>query len=546
MNMSSQQNSSSEEQDLIILLEAVPRDTPKEKLADVLDGFFKVLARFNKAKIISTLNYAVKDRFGLIHKVIEAYEKTVLDYKKDFAIEDIQGKNDKGEKEAYSDEEIAEAKKILSSPKPLFQVLEYIKRLGLAGEERNALIHYLAFSSRILDQPISVIVKGDSSAGKSFTLNRVMKIIPKSAYIDLTDATPQSFYYGKEDMFKHKIIVLFERQGMDKTEYPIRTLQSEGKLKIQVTVKNPETGQFEAQEIEREGPAGFITTTTASGIHTENETRNLSIYPDQSVGQTLRIYEATEEKYLGKKKEPEAETKKYQAIQLCLEAIPVYIPYLKSIGKRFPSGVMRTRRDYGRFIALIEISAFFHQHLRNRVERESGTHIQATLADYEVARILSEDYFLKSIYEIPPRTIEIIEAARELASVEGDNEASFTLTNLSKFLGWDRDTVTKWMKPAEKKTYITLVEESKGRKGARYRLETDKRLPDKKFLAELSVMAYENPNESLDNIYDPLTGGDIRVEPVDAVEALKVVELIEEGKQPEPLSEQEPLREIPF
>jgi len=112
-----------------------------------------------------------------------------------------------------------------------------VKKLGVVGEEKNVLLHYIILTSRKLRQPLSATVKGDSSSGKSYTLLTTIKLFPKSAYIDLTDATPQSFYYCPEDYFKHKIIVIFEKHGGERADYAIRTLQSEGKLKIQVTIK---------------------------------------------------------------------------------------------------------------------------------------------------------------------------------------------------------------------------------------------------------------------------------------------------------------------
>ena len=44
-----------------------------------------------------------------------------------------------------------------------------VRSAGLVGEERNARIVFLAFVSRLLDKIISVVVKGPSSGGKSFS-----------------------------------------------------------------------------------------------------------------------------------------------------------------------------------------------------------------------------------------------------------------------------------------------------------------------------------------------------------------------------------------
>lgn len=555
------------ESNLMEMLKLIPKDTPKYKLPKVLDDFFHALAHESAANIFSMLRHAVKVRFDLTNEDIKAYEKTISVYEKELAIKS-QGEEDEII-EVYTDDESAAGKKILQSPTLLHDFLSILKRSGLVGEERNALIHCLAFTSRLLKQPLSITVKGDSSAGKSFTLGKAMALMPKSAYIDLTDATPQSFYYGKPDQFKHRIVVIFERNGAERADYTIRSLQSEGKLKIQVTVKNPATGVFEAKTIEREGPTGFITTTTASQIHAENETRNLSIFPDQTTSQTERIYTVTNEHYLGKNKLNESEIRPFQAAQTLIKGFSVLIPFAEGLEKHFPKEILRTRRDYARFLGIIEVSTLLHQEQREKIEKVGTTFLLATLADYEIARCLTEYSLARSIYELPPRTSELLEVIPDLIKElrasrkpsnnpyedeDEDEEPSFTITDLAKYVKWDRDTVDRWLKPAQKKTIVTRVEEAKGNKGARYRLEDTVYHTDN-FLPSVYVVASQNLKEPIDGIYNPLTGEPIDIQAVDTTTALQAAGLISEVEEhgdlkiavaPDALSEQSPPPDVPF
>ncbi len=54
-------------------------------------------------------------------------------------------------------------------PDILDRVATDLRRGGLVGEDRTTKLLYLALTSRVLDQPVSVVVKGPSSGGKSFT-----------------------------------------------------------------------------------------------------------------------------------------------------------------------------------------------------------------------------------------------------------------------------------------------------------------------------------------------------------------------------------------
>jgi hypothetical protein len=62
-------------------------------------------------------------------------------------------------------------------------------RSGLAGEERLAQIVYLAVTSRLLpwghptQRPVSLIVKGTTSSGKSHATATTLWFFPEGAYV---------------------------------------------------------------------------------------------------------------------------------------------------------------------------------------------------------------------------------------------------------------------------------------------------------------------------------------------------------------------------
>lgn len=506
-----------------ILLDTVPKDTPKENLISALNPLLEVLATGKSlAEAELYIRNKVKDDLDLKTKDVDSILKHFKEIRGPILAKIQTAKEKAVQLEAeppLTEEEKQTAEYVLKSPTLLFDILQMVKKLGVVGEERNILLHYIIFTSRKLKCPLSATVKGDSSAGKSHTLMIPMKLFPKSAYIDLTDATPQSFFYCPEDYFIHKIIVIFEKHGGERADYAIRTLQSEGKLKIQVTVKNPTTGEFEAKTIEKDGPTGFITTTTSSFIHAENDTRNISMFPDQSSEQTMRVYESVDSRYLGVQPISKEELRPWHHAQLILEELPVYIPFVKSFRKYFPAHIVRTRRDYGHFLAIIETIALLHQKQRGRIEVNGKVHIRATLADAYMAQIIVENSLSKSIYELPEKTIEVIRTAKALLSEpsadpleRGMEDETFTITVLARKLGWDRDTTAKWMKPATKKGYMSIVTDHKGPKGSTYKLE-EKDLPGDTFLPSIEVLAADNPSEITANIYNPLTGEKVSLAP---------------------------------
>jgi hypothetical protein len=116
------------------------------------------------------------------------------------------------------------------------------------------MILYLALRSRRLDRPVSVAVKGPSSGGKSYVVERVLGYFPERAYYALTAMSEKTLAYSEESI-RHRFLVLYEAAGMngDFQTYLIRSLLSEGRLRYETIEKTSEG--LKPRLIEREGPA---------------------------------------------------------------------------------------------------------------------------------------------------------------------------------------------------------------------------------------------------------------------------------------------------
>ena len=121
---------------------------------------------------------------------------------------------------------------------------------------------YFAVTSRLLERPVSVAIKGPSSGGKSLSTELVLKLFPPSAFYALTAMSDRALAYSNEPL-KHRHLVICEAAGMsaDFATYLIRSLLSEGRLRYE-TVEKTKVGLM-PKIIEREGPTGLLVTTTA-------------------------------------------------------------------------------------------------------------------------------------------------------------------------------------------------------------------------------------------------------------------------------------------
>ena len=87
-----------------------------------------------------------------------------------------------------------------------------LARLGLVGERRAAMLLYLALVSRLFGRPVSVVIKGPSSGGKSFVVEIVLKFFPPDAFYSLT-AERRALAYSAEPL-RHRHLVIYEAAGM--------------------------------------------------------------------------------------------------------------------------------------------------------------------------------------------------------------------------------------------------------------------------------------------------------------------------------------------
>ena len=180
---------------------------------------------------------------------------------------------------------------LASEPDLLDRFAHELERAGFVGETKAAKILYLALTSRLLDRPVSVAVKGPSSAGKSYLVERVLDFFPASAYHALTAMSERALAYSTEPL-QHRFLILYEAAGLESefASYLVRSLLSEGRIRYE-TVEKTANG-LEPRLIERTGPTGLVITTTRVQLHPENETRLFSLTVTDTPEQTRAIFQA--------------------------------------------------------------------------------------------------------------------------------------------------------------------------------------------------------------------------------------------------------------
>lgn len=192
-------------------------------------------------------------------------------------------------------EEQAAAMELLRDPRLLERVLEDFERCGAVGEEINKKVSYLAAVSRMLAKPLAIVVQSSSSAGKSSLMEAVMGFMPEEHRESYTAMTGQALFYMGQKNLKHKINAIAEQQGAEAASYPLKLLQSEGKLNIASTGKDPVSGKHVTHEYTVEGPVMLFLTTTAHEVDEELMNRCLVLAVNEDREQTQAIHQKQRE-----------------------------------------------------------------------------------------------------------------------------------------------------------------------------------------------------------------------------------------------------------
>jgi hypothetical protein len=376
-----------------------------------------------------------------------------------------------------------EALGYLAEPNLTTRIIEDITFLGYAGEDRSKLLAYLVATSRKMENPLACVIRGQSSVGKSYLIDAIVRLIPPKERMILSRATKRAFFY--ESDLSHKFIYIKEAAGCEEASYAIRTLLSERVLELTRTVG------IGVQKVVVKGPVSFAETTAEEVLESQLANRVFEIWIDESEGHTRRIHEMQRERYtvmgLEYKHGIEDVVERHHFAQHLLKPLPVAIPYAEDL--EFPSGMVRHRRDHQRFLDLISVSAFLHQYQRQHGWLNSGEYIEADIEDYEIAYWLIEPILLQALNEHGTKPRELLEGINSMIKERaiGENKPSqdivFTRTDIADFMGWTKRQVRTHIKELEELEAVEVVRGSRGRE-YKYRLlhEPSERLDGNRLL----------------------------------------------------------------
>jgi len=356
-----------------------------------------------------------------------------------------------------------EAELLLAAPDLIDRIGADIESVGVAGEDDLRLTLYLVGTSRLLPRPLAAIVQGQSSSGKSYTVEKVASLFPPESVVLATQMTPQALFHARPGSLSHRWVVAGERSRLENDDRAeatraLREMLSAGRLSKLMPVK--EGKEIVTRLIEQEGPIAFVESTTLARVFEEDANRAIMLSTDERRRQTKTIMRRLALHASGKvTSEGPRVVARHHALQRLLERRTIVIPFAERLAEVLEVFADRVecRRAYPMVLALVQASALLHQRQR-RTDRDGR--LIAEPADYAVAARLLSGPLARTIGESlsdPARRF----LERLLAEVDDTIDplpVPFTAKDVRRRLKAPRSTVAGFLSELEDKGCLDTAE----------------------------------------------------------------------------------------
>ncbi|MEN0056406.1 MAG: hypothetical protein AAGC65_22190 [Mucilaginibacter sp.] len=350
----------------------------------------------------------------------------------------------------------------LQAPDLLKQTQQPIAQSGIIGEETNALIAYLIYTSRKRNTPLHLMCLGASGTGKTWLQKKVGELIPEEDKLEITTLSTNAFYYfGKEEL-KHKLLLIEDLDGAENVLYPLRELQSKRRINKTVTLKDSK-GNMKTVTLNIEGPVCVSGCTTREHLYEDNANRCILLYMDNSQEQDRQIMDYQRRISAGQVDQYEERKVREQLknVQRLLKPVSVRNPYAPYLN--LPDAVFKPRRTMLLLLLFTEIITYYHQYQRElKTDQDTGEQcIESTPSDIEAAFTLLETTLLKKSDELNDACRTVFEKLKTW--LKQNHTESFYSKDIRSILRITPSSMQRYLHELELMGYIKIV------RGSRYK-----------------------------------------------------------------------------
>lgn len=361
-----------------------------------------------------------------------------------------------------------ELKQLLESENLYTVINDLIGKTGVIGEEKNRMIMWTVYTSRLMATPLHIVCLGSSGTGKTYLQDSISDLIPELHKVNITTSTEQALYYIGRTEYKHKLIIIEDMDGVNAVLLAIRELQTKQIITRLVPWKDP-NGNMKTILLVVEGPICLSGTTTQERMYEDNANRCILIYLDNSKEHQGAILQRQRNTSAGLiDRVQEEQTKELlRDLQEILRPINVVNPYANHL--IIPQEVFKPLRTNAHYLQFIESVTFVHQYQREIKKDKYGVpYIETTLGDIELANDLLKDVLLAKSDELTKACRDFLESLKTLLSKQ--NKESFFRSDIRDSIRINPDNLRYYLSQLNKYGYIKIVGGNKHKGGYEYEI----------------------------------------------------------------------------
>ena len=366
-------------------------------------------------------------------------------------------------------EEVKQTKEYLKDENLITNLQTDLEKMGIIGEQENALILFLAMASHKFSNPFSVLCLAKSGMGKSYLLQKLADCLPKSAISFHTQMSDNALYYFESHQIDGKVLFIEDLEWTQKMLNPLAILQTQGRL-VKTRATKDKDGMLHSTSFEIRGKLCFVACAKPDKNYEGLSLPFLCLPLNQDSKQDKLVMEYQKKLRAGLVNEGEASTiqRKLKCVLASLKNVSIVNPYAPFID--LPEHIPYPSKTLHLLLNFIDVITFFQQHQReSKVDTQTGeVSILTAPKDIELAfRLLKGSLFR--------RVDELSSAARKFydwleAFLEEAQTKEFTALDIRKVNKINPRTLNNYLNELKLFSYVQVVGGNKHREGYRYKL----------------------------------------------------------------------------
>ena len=368
-----------------------------------------------------------------------------------------------------SEEDKRKAIRFLSGKNLSDNLREQLNAIGILGEDRNALILFLALASHKSGNPFSVLCLAKSGIGKSYILQKLSECMPNGSYSFHSRISANALYYFDSGDINGKALFVEDLEWTTQMLQPLATLQTQGRL-VNTRATKDKDGMLHSTTFEVIAKLCLIACAYSDKNFEELGLPFLCLHLNHSPAQDLAVMEYQKKCRAGRIRTEDITQAQYllKCVIASLQNISVINPYATLIN--LPEDIAYPRKSLLLLLNFIEAITFFFQYQREQeTDKTTGEiFIRTHPQDIETAFALLKNSLFRRADELSTTARGFYKWLNDYLTEAKTNR--FTALDIRKAKAIHPRTLNRYLQELKLFSYIQVAGGNKHREGFIYKL----------------------------------------------------------------------------